>query len=564
MTTETYTQIIQSASGVRKADLVLKNVRYLNVFTNEFLTGDIAITNGRFAGIGSYQGITELDLTGKTIVPGFIDGHIHLESTAVRPEVFAREALLHGTTAVITDPHEITNVLGTDGVDYMLQSTQDLPMDVFFMMPSCVPSCPFDESGAEIDAAIIKKYLENPRILGLAEMMNAPGITFCDADTLQKTKVTLEKDKLIDGHAPGLAGNSLMAYTSAGIYSDHECTTPQEAIEKIQAGQWIMIREGTASKNLQALLPLCREPYAERCMFATDDRHIDDIINQGYIDYIIRSAIAGGVRPETAYKMASFQAASYFRLSHRGAIAPGYLADFVVLDDVKNVSIHSVYKNGIEMTPEYLKTNCTSVPDHTLIQKVTNTIHLSPVTPQQLELKRTPEKVIGLVPGQLITTDEGESSCINVAEDILKVCVVERHKMTGHIGVCFIRGYGLKSGAIATSVAHDSHNIIVVGTNEEDMAAAINAIRDRKGGMVVINHGKVIASFALPIAGLMSEASAGEAKASLLAIHEAAYSLGANRNIDPFMTLSFVSLPVIPKLKLTTLGVVDVEQFQII
>lgn len=564
MTTETYTQIIQSASGVRKADLVLKNVRYLNVFTNEFLTGDIAITNGRFAGIGSYQGITELDLTGKTIVPGFIDGHIHLESTAVRPEVFAGEALLHGTTAVITDPHEITNVLGTDGVDYMLQSTQDLPMDVFFMMPSCVPSCPFDESGAEIDAAIIKKYLENPRILGLAEMMNAPGITFCDADTLQKTKVTLEKDKLIDGHAPGLAGNSLMAYTSAGIYSDHECTTPQEAIEKIQAGQWIMIREGTASKNLQALLPLCREPYAERCMFATDDRHIDDIINQGYIDYIIRSAIAGGVRPETAYKMASFQAASYFRLSHRGAIAPGYLADFVVLDDVQNVSIHSVYKNGIEMTPEYLKTNCTSVPDHTLIQKVTNTIHLSPVTPQQLELKRTPEKVIGLVPGQLITTDEGESSCINVAEDILKVCVVERHKMTGHIGVCFIRGYGLKSGAIATSVAHDSHNIIVVGTNEEDMAAAINAIRDRKGGMVVINHGKVIASFALPIAGLMSEASAGEAKASLLAIHEAAYSLGVNRNIDPFMTLSFVSLPVIPKLKLTTLGVVDVEQFQII
>lgn len=564
MTTETYTQIIQSASGVRKADLVLKNVHYLNVFTNEFLVDDIAITNGRFAGIGSYQGITELDLTGKTIVPGFIDGHIHLESTAVRPEVFAGEALLHGTTAVITDPHEITNVLGTDGVDYMLQSTQDLPMDVFFMMPSCVPSCPFDESGAEIDAAIIKKYLENPRILGLAEMMNAPGITFCDADTLQKTKVTLEKDKLIDGHAPGLTGNSLMAYTSAGIYSDHECTTPQEAIEKIQTGQWIMIREGTASKNLQALLPLCREPYASRCMFATDDRHIDDIINQGYIDYIIRSAIAGGVRPETAYKMASFQAASYFRLSHRGAIAPGYLADFVVLDDVQSVSIHSVYKNGIEMTPEYLKTNCTSVPEHTLIQKVTDTIHLSSVTPQQLALKRTPEKVIGLIPGQLITTDEGEASCINVAEDILKVCVVERHKMTGHIGVCFIKGYGLKSGAIATSVAHDSHNIIVVGTNEEDMAAAINAIRDRKGGMVVINHGQVIASFALPIAGLMSEASAGEAKASLLAIHDAAYSLGVNRNIDPFMTLSFVSLPVIPKLKLTTLGVVDVEQFQII
>lgn len=564
MTTETYTQIIQSASGVRKADLVLKNVHYLNVFTNEFLAGDIAITNGRFAGVGSYQGITELDLTGKTIVPGFIDGHIHLESTAVRPEVFAGEALLHGTTAVITDPHEITNVLGTDGVDYMLQSTQDLPMDVFFMMPSCVPSCPFDESGAEIDAAIIKKYLENPRILGLAEMMNAPGITFCDTDTLQKTKITFEKDKLIDGHAPGLTGNSLMAYTSAGIYSDHECTTPQEAIEKIQAGQWIMIREGTASKNLQALLPLCREPYASRCMFATDDRHIDDIINQGYIDYIIRSAIAGGVRPETAYKMASFQAASCFRLSHRGAIAPGYLADFVVLDDVQSVSIHSVYKNGIEMTPEYLKTNCTSVPEHTLIQKVTDTIHLSSVTPQQLALKRTPEKVIGLIPGQLITTDEGEASCISVAEDILKVCVVERHKMTGHIGVCFIKGYGLKSGAIATSVAHDSHNIIAVGTNEEDMAAAINAIRDRKGGMVVINHGQVIASFALPIAGLMSEASAGEAKASLLAIHDAAYSLGVNRNIDPFMTLSFVSLPVIPKLKLTTLGVVDVEQFQII
>ena len=564
MMSDDYRKLIQSATGAVKADLVLKNASYLNVFTNEFLTGDIAITNGRFAGFGSYEGETELDMTGKTIVPGFLDGHIHLESTAVKPEVFAREALTHGTTCVITDPHEIANVAGTDGIDYMLASTASLPLDVFFMMPSCVPSCPFDESGAILDADTIERYMDNPRILGLAEMMNAPGITFCDPATLAKTEVTLEHKKQIDGHAPGLSGKSLMGYTAAGIYSDHECTTPEEAFEKIRAGQWIMIREGTASKNLSALLPLCQEPYASRCMFATDDRHIDDIIDQGYIDYIIRCAIQNGVKPALAYKMASFQTASYFGLKDRGAVAPGYLADFVVLDDVSAVSICSVYKEGIAMTPDYLLEHCHSTPSKELSQKVTNTVHLDTIRPDQLSLKRTSEKIIGLIAHQLITTDEGEASAIDVSKDILKLCVVERHKQTGHIGVCFLKGYGLQSGAVATSVAHDSHNIIAVGTNDTDIAAAINAITKLKGGMVVVNEQKVIASFALPIGGLMSDQSAGDAKESLAQIHQAAYDLGVNRDIDPFMTLSFTSLPVIPKLKLTTLGVVDVDQFKII
>lgn len=567
MNMDHYSQQITVSMGSEPADLVLKHARYLNVFTGEFLQGDIAISQGRIAGIGTYQGRQEVDLSGKTVVPGFLDGHIHLESTTVTPAVFAREALTHGTTCVVTDPHEITNVCGTDGVDFMLESTADLPLDVFFMMPSCVPSCPFDESGAVIDSETTARYLQHPRILGLAEMMNAPGVIYRDPETIAKTYSTLEAGKIIDGHAPGLSGNSLQAYVGAGIYSDHECTTVKEAVEKLRTGQWIMIREGTASKNLRALLPLCKEPYADRCMFCTDDRHIDDMMDSGYIDYILREAIAAGTDEATAYSMASFHTASYFGLTGHGAIAPGYLADLVILDDPHTVAIHSVYKSGILMTPDYLDQHC-STPQtdsyRTLFDKVTGTVHLGELTTADFALKRTPEKVIGLIPGQLITTDEGFASATDVSQDILKMCVLERHKQTGHIGVCFLKGYGLKEGAIATSVAHDSHNIIVVGTNDDDILTAVQAIDRCQGGMVVVNHGKVLATYELPVAGLMSTECAAIAKEKLHQIHEAAYGLGVNPDIDPFMTLSFTSLPVIPTLKLTTLGVVDVDKFEII
>lgn len=559
-----YKKQIQTAAKRDYPDMVLKNATYLNVFTNEFLTGDIAITGDKIVGIGSYDGKTEIDCTNKTIVPGFIDGHIHLESTAVRPDVFAKAALLHGTTSVITDPHEISNVLGTNGLDYMMAATKGLPLDVFFMLPSCVPSCSFDESGAVIDSRQIKSYLKDPRVLGLAEMMNAPGVLSCDEETINKTFATLQAHKLIDGHAPSLTGSDLMAYVASGIYSDHECTTAQEGLEKLRAGQWIMIREGTASKNLKALLPLCKEPYASRCMFATDDRHINDILEEGYIDYIIRTAISNGVSPATAYKMASHCSATYFGLTNRGAIAPGYLADLILLSDIESVTIDSVYKNGRCMTKDVLDATCKQASLPYLDELVHDTIHIQPITESDLALKRIPEQIIGLVPEQLLTTDAGKASRIDVEQDILKVCVVERHKMTGHIGVCLIKGYGLKEGAIATSVAHDSHNIIAVGTNDYDLSIAIQALKKMRGGMVVVNHGRILSAFALPIAGLMSDFDAEEAKEGLEAIREAAYSLGVNHNIDPFMTLSFVSLPVIPKMKLTTLGIVNVDKFSLV
>lgn len=564
MTQKNYEKRILSALKKTKADLVLKHATYLNVFTNEFLEGDIAITNGYFAGIGSYDGHVEIDCTNKTVVPGFLDAHIHLESTTVRPDIFAKEALKHGTTTVITDPHEIANVLGTDGIDYMMQITKDLPLDVFFMIPSCVPSCRFDESGAVIDSVDIRKYLNHDRILGLAEMMNAPGIFNNDRETLLKIHATLDQKKIIDGHAPNTLGTNLQAYISSGIYSDHECTNPEEALQKLRSGQWIMIREGTASKNLASLFPLCKEPYASRCMFATDDRHISDIMEEGHIDHIIRTAIAGGVKKETAYKMASFQPCSYFGLSRRGAIAPGYLADLVILDDVEKVKVHSVYKKGRLMDETNRNKRCVMSVDKELNEKVHKTVNINPVTETDFALKRIPEKVIGLIPHELLTTDEGMASDINIEKDIVKVCVVERHKLTGHIGICLLKGYGLKEGAIATSIAHDAHNIIAAGTNDKDIAFAVNRLHDMEGGIVVVKEENVLASLSLPIAGLMGEQSAKETSDALKILHEKAYSLGVSKSIDPFMTLSFVSLPVIPKLKLTTLGVVDVEKFELI
>lgn len=559
LNTSIYAKRIQVASKREKADIVLKNTTYLNVFTSELLTGDIAISDGYIAGIGSYDGILELDCSDKTVVPGFMDAHIHMESTGVRPDIFAKTALAHGTTTIICDPHEIANVLGTDGIDYMLEITNSLPLDTFFMIPSCVPCSQFEESGATITVEGIKQYLPHPRVLGLAELMNVPGILQCDSETLSKTSTTLSSGKLVDGHAPELSGSHLMAYVGSGIYSDHECTTLEEALEKIRAGQWIMIREGTASKNLNALLPLCKEPYASRCMFATDDRHINDIVNDGYIDSILRTAINEGVSPVVAYKMASFHTASYFHLKDRGAIAPGYIADLVLLEDLASVSIHSVYKNGVLMTQKALELTCKPVLSPILQKKVTNTIRMKNILPEDLAIKAPSAKIIGLIPGQLLTTDEGEATEIDVDNDILKLCVAERHHNTGHIGVCFLKGYGLKIGAIATSVAHDSHNMIVVGTNDRDIAFAMNAIRSMGGGMVVVNDASLIAHFALPIAGLMSTLDAEDATVGLQHIRNKAYFLGVTPDIDPFMTLSFTSLPVIPKLKLTSLGVIDVE-----
>jgi len=436
-------------------------------------------------------------------------------------------------------------------------------MDIFFMIPSCVPSCEYDESGAQIFAQDMKPFLSNKRVYGIAELMDVNGVVNRRFDVIDKTYLAIMEDKLIDGHAPLVTGQQLMAYVAAGVLSDHECSNIDEAMEKLGTGLWIMIREGTAAQNLEALIDLCKEPYASRCMFCTDDRHINDIMDYGHIDNIIRKAISLGVDPVIAYKMASCTAGVYFGLRDRGAISPGFLADFVVLNDVKTVDIDRVFKAGVEMTSEYLAAHCKSNISSELIEKSHNTFNL-PVITKELLLNKEALPVLGLVEGQLITTNEGKSEAIDVSKDILKAVVVERHNGTGHIGMGFIKGYGLKRGAIATSVAHDAHNIIAIGVAEEDISTAINELKKIGGGIVVYNGEKVLKTYPLTVAGLMSEVSAADAKTKLDEIHEAAYQLGVNKNIDPFMTLSFTALPVIPELRITTHGVVNVNDWKLV
>lgn len=552
-------QTIASALGESKADLVIKNAGIFNVFTGEIETGDLAVTDGYITGIGSYSGNTEIDGSGKVIVPGFIDGHIHLESTTVTPLQFCKAVLPHGTTAVITDPHEIANVCGKDGIDYILNSTMNLPLDVFVVVPSCVPATAFDETGYTISSEDVAKYLENDRVLGLAELMNYPGVIFRDSEVLSKVKAAKDASKLIDGHAPGLTGNELNAYIASGVYSDHECTRIDEAIEKLKRGQWIMVREGTASRNLSSLIEICDEPYCHRALFVTDDKHPGDLARDGEIDHIIRKAISLGANPASVYQMATINAATYFNLAGRGALCPGYMADFVVLSDFETCRIESVYKNGLKVTDNE---DIFNIPS-TVPSSISDTIHCNDVTPEDFNIDG-PAKVIGVIPGELLTTDEGESDCIDISRDILKLAVVERHHNTGHIGKAYVTGYGLKSGAIATSIAHDSHNIICVGTNDEDMASAVMELKKIKGGMVVIDDGKVIEELSLPIGGLMCDLPVEETQDRLDALKNAARNQGVHEGIDPFMTLSFASLPVIPDIKLTTLGVFDVLKFSLV
>ena len=531
------------------------------MFSNDFCHGDIAVADGLIAGVGQYSGHTEIDVSGRFIAPGLIDAHIHLESSLVSPAEFARAVVRHGTTTVITDPHEIANVMGVEGIRYMLQATEGLPIDVHFMLPSCVPATPLDESGYSLDYTAIDPLYDHPRVLGLAEMMNYVGIVNGDADVVRKILASQAHHKKIDGHAPELSGADLNAYIAAGVYSDHECSSCQNALEKLRLGQFIMIREGTAAKNLRALLPLLNQQYYARCMFATDDKHPLDLLEGGHIDYIIREAIACGVDPVIAIKVASHHAARYFLMNNKGAIAPGYLADIVVFDNFRSFQIEQVYKRGrcVYADGEVLPFEAPAI-DPLLAQQAHDTFHLAPVTADRLKAGELP--VIGLVPGEIITQNCGRAEAVRPENDILKIAVVERHHNTGHIGLGYLKGYGLKRGAVATSIAHDSHNIIAVGANDADLAAAINRISDLRGGIVVVENGAVTAELPLPVAGLMSDAPLEEVNDLLESAKAAAHAMGVPPVVDPFMTLSFMSLPVIPALKITTQGVFDVEQWK--
>ncbi len=552
-------RVISVAMGREAADLVLKNASYANVFTGEVLTADIAVAEGLIAGLGSYSGREERDCTGKLVLPGFMDAHIHLESSLVAPAEFARAVLPHGTSTVVTDPHEIANVMGTDGIAYMLQATEGLPVDVRFMLPSCVPATPLDESGAALEQEDLDGFYSHPRVQGLAEMMNFVGVLAGDEGVLAKLAAASLADKRTDGHAPDLAGNGLNAYIAAGVRSDHECHDLQDATAKLERGQYIMIREGTAARNLEALAPLLCGKYGGRCLLCTDDKHPGSLLEQGHIDAIIRQAIALGADPITAIKAATLNAAQYFGLHDRGAVAPGYLADLVVIDNFQSFQVEAFYKKGI-LAAENGAALPFPVPvvEPRLTERALHTFQVGTLTAQDFQ-SSGPQGVVGMVDGEITTVDAGRAGAPDIARDILRAAVVERHKGTGHIGLGFLQGYGLKSGAVATSISHDSHNIIVVGASEEDCAAAVNRVAELNGGIVVWKEGRPVAEVSLAIGGIMSSESLETVNEKLEAAKAAAYALGVNRGIDPFMTLSFMALPVIPTLRITTRGVFDVR-----
>ena len=550
--------VIDVAAGRAPADLVLKNATYVNVFSNELCHGDIAVAEGLIVGMGEYHGKVEVDVSGKLVLPGFIDAHIHLESSLVSPTEFAKAVLPHGTTTVITDPHEIANVMGTDGIEYMLQATEDLPVDVRFMLPSCVPATPLDESGANLDYRAIDSFYDHPRVQGLAEMMNYVGVVNGDGQVVEKIVASQAHHKKIDGHAPGLSGKDLNAYIAAGVYSDHECSDMEDAMNKLRLGQYIMIREGTAARNLEALMPLLTSQYVDRCMFCTDDKHPNDLLEKGHIDYIVKKAISLGADPIVAVKAACHNAARYFLLNNRGAIAPGYLGDFVIIDDFQHFEIEMVYKRGVLMYDGQLRDFPAPEIDPYLVKRAHDTFHVAHLTAEDFSDGR-PHAVIGMIPGEIVTQDAGYADLADPEQDILKIAVIERHKNTHHIGLGYIKGYGLKRGAVATSISHDSHNIIVVGATDEDMAAAANRIVENRGGITVMENGQVLGEVTLSIAGIMSDDSLVMVNSALEDAKDEAFGLGVSRGIDPFMTLSFMALPVIPSLRITTRGVFDVS-----
>ena len=560
-------EMILAARGDLAPDLVLKNARIVNVFTKEIESGDVAIKDGYIVGIGEFDGEEEIDIGGRIICPGLIDGHIHIESSMISPSEFAGAVAPHGTTAVIADPHEIANVAGEEGIRYMLEASAGLPVDIFFMLPSCVPATPLDESGAELSADELEPFYKEERVAGLAELMNSFGTVRADEEIIRKIQGANSYSKRIDGHAPFLTGKDLNAYITAGVRSDHECSSAEEAVEKLKLGQFIMIREGTAARNLEALLPLFDDKYCDRCMLVTDDKHGSDLIDNGHIDYIIRKAIRAGKNPLNAIKMATLNAAMYFGLKDRGAIAPGYIADIIVLSDLEEFTVEKVFKNGRLTVDGGKNVRAINSPliDKEKYPRVFNSFNLREIKPSDLEIRDegTKKRVIKVIPGQILTEElivESSSKQAEPDKDIIKLAVIERHKGTGHTGVGFVSGYGLKKGAIASSVAHDSHNLIVAGCTDDDMALAANTVRENGGGLAVVCDGKVLSSLPLPIGGLMCEMNVNEVEDILRVMKEQARQLGVNEGIDPFMTLAFTALPVIPKLRLLTQGVVDVDK----
>ncbi len=561
-------RLISVAKGELPADLILANAKIVNVFTGEVEPGNVAICGDRIAGVGDYSQTKQvLDLTGKYLAPGLINGHTHLESSMLDVGQYAQAVVPRGTLAVVTDLHELANVCGLEGMRYVMNYARRLPLELFLMAPSCVPATHLETSGASLEPEDIRQILRWKGCIGLGEVMNFPGVIGADASIL--SKISLAQNKVVDGHAPGVTGKNLSAYIAAGIHSDHESVTLDEAKEKLSQGMWVMIREGSSEKNLDALLPLVTDKTYKRCMFVVDDRSCVDLLRDGDINAVVRKAIGRGLDPVRAIQMATINTADYFRLDRLGAIAPGYRANLIVLDDLSHLQIDMAFYRGrlVARQEEPL------FPVYQLGDEgVTNTINIKPFSTEALRLPASgkTETVIELVPGQIVTKKRiekvklsGRVVVSDVDRDILKLVVVERHKATGNIGLGLVMGFGLKKGALASSIAHDSHNIVAVGTSDEDIFTAVKEIERLNGGLVVAADNKVLASLALPIAGLLSDEPLEIVVAKLEKLEQLAKDLGTKLP-SPFSTLSFLALPVIPELRLTDLGLVDVNEFRLI
>lgn len=569
--TGTLEKRIKVAAKKIPADLVIKNGTIVNVFTGEFMSGDIAITEGMIVGIGSYDGVETIDAQNKVIVPGFIDGHVHIESSLLTPKEFSKVVLQHGVTSVITDPHEIANVAGVDGIQFMLEEAKSLPMDIYVMLSSCVPATAFENNGALLNAEQLEPFLSEPEVLGLAEVMDFFSVKNGDSVMMDKLAMVQEADGYIDGHAAGLTREELNIYLAAGIRTDHESIDAQEAKDRLDLGMHLMIREGTVAKDLMALLPAVTAKNARRCLFVTDDKLIDDLLAEGSIDHIVRLAIQKGLDPITAIQMGTLNTAECFNLKHLGAIAPGYQADFLILDDLETVAIDQVYKKGVMISDNG---NLTTALFETNVEKKRIGADLAKINTQELTtaalavpLTNPLCNVIEIIPNSLITNHLKENVTVkngyfvpSIESDQLKIVVIERHNGTNHVGLGIVKGFRLTKGAIATTVAHDSHNIVAVGTSDQEILKAVEQVIRTNGGLTVVAGEEVLASLALPVAGLMTESDYLVVNQQLKELNQAVATIGKELNFNPFLTLSFLTLPVIPKLKLTDLGLFDFEQ----
>ncbi|MEN1759037.1 adenine deaminase [Anoxynatronum sibiricum] len=557
---------IDVAAGREPADLVLKNAQIVNVFTSEIIKGDVAIQDGLIAGIGNYEGRETLDLEWAYLSPGLIDGHVHLESAMVAPAEFARAVVPRGTTAVVADPHEIANVAGIQGIQYILEATKELPLDVRVMLPSCVPATSFENAGAVLKADDLAPLYGEERVLGLGELMDYPGVVGGEAAILDK--IVGAGGRVMDGHGPIIEKKELNAYVTAGIQTEHECSTADEMLERLRLGMYILIREGSAARNLKELVKLVNRENLRRCLFCTDDKHPEDLLQRGHIDNNLRMAVEEGIDPVAAIQMATINAAECYGMKRVGAVAPGYRADLVVFDNLRDFNAQKVFREG-KLVARDGKALFESGPQGTNL--VSQTVHLPPLTAAQLKLALSSDivHVIQLQPHSLVTRKTVRK--VNVEEggfayhrslDILKMAVIERHHATGQMGLGLVEGFGLKQGAIATTIGHDSHNLIVIGDNDTDMLLAVETLRQVGGGITLCSQGETLQTLPLPIGGLMSDAPLEEVNQQLMAMLRLAHEkLCVSHDIDPFMTLSFLALPVIPEIKLTDMGLFDVNAF---